>query len=205
MKKSMIAAMLAAMMVFGAAAFAQVNETDGITVTAAENNDVIKSAVAAGIMEEADYNGAEAITREQFCEAVYNTINPISELPVAKLARAPFDDTSNIKINALAFVKIVSGKAEYVFAPEDKLTREEAAAILFRAAEYAGAEIPEVKVDMSYSDNSEISDWAISQVYGLKVLGIMENGSDNKFNPQAEYTVAETAQSLLNLQNLLKK
>ncbi len=105
-------------------------------------------------------------------------------MPIFKYERAPFDDTNgNDKITVLYSAKIVSGKGDYIFSPNDKLTREEAATILCRAANYLDIELPLVKVDMSYADNSEISSWAVSSVYSLKTLNILNN-TDENFNPK---------------------
>lgn len=207
MKKQTTAIILTAAMLFGTAAFAADGgntAVDTVSVTAAASEDYIQSALSAGIIENKDYDTTTAVTREQFCEFAYNMINSVKELPMAKLARAPFDDVSNPKINALAFVGIVSGKDEYIFAPNDKLSREEAAVILYRLAEYAGTELPMAKVDISYSGNSEISPWAVSAVYGLKLSGIISNDSES-FNPHADYTVGEAVSSLVKLNNLIKK
>ncbi len=164
----------------------------------------IKDAVSAGIIENENYAWQEGITRLQFCEFAYNMINSVKELPVAKLSRNPFDDINNPKINALTFVGIINGKDEYTFAPNDKITREEAAVILHRIAEYAKLEMPEVNVDMSYSDNSEISEWAVSSVYSLKVSDIMTDKTDTAFEPKTEYTVEESVYSLIKIYNLIK-
>ncbi len=163
----------------------------------------IADALSLGIIDAAENIGSENISREAFCEYVYNMINSIKELPTAKLARAPFDDVLNYKINALAFSKIVSGKEEHVFAPNDKITREEAAVILYRTAEYADINIPLAKVDITYSDNSEISDWAVSDIYSLRILGIID-GSAEKFEPQAYVTSEQAVSSIVKLHNIIK-
>lgn len=159
----------------------------------------------AGIIESSDYAWNKAVSRVQFCEFAYNMLSAVKELPVAKLSRNPFDDINNIKVNALAFVEIVSGKGEYRFAPEENITREEVAVILSRIAKYAELELPAVKVDLSYSDNDAISDWAVSSVYSLKVLNIVKNSEGEFFHPQDYDTTEEAVSSLLGLYRLLKK
>ena len=165
----------------------------------------ISQAISVGIIENKDYAWNEDITRLQFCNFAFNMLTSVKELPVAKLSRSPFDDVSTPEINTLAFAGIVSGKGEYIFAPDDKITREEAAVILYRIAKYAEAELPKVKPDMSYSDNSEISEWAISPVYSLKILDLITGISDEKFGPKSNYTVEESVSSLVRLYNFIKK
>lgn len=166
-------------------------------VTAFESD--ISRAVSLGIIDNENYNFNDDITREQFCNFVYNLVNPIKELPIFKYERAPFDDTNgNDKITVLYSAKIVSGKGDYIFSPNDKLTREEAATILCRAANYLDIELPLAKVDMSYADNSEISSWAVSSVYSLKTLNILNN-TDKNFNPKANITISQAVSALVRL------
>ena len=172
-------------------------------VTAFESD--ISRAVSLGIINNENYNFNDDITREQFCNFVYNWVNPIKELPIFKYERAPFDDTNgNDKITVLYSAKIVSGKGDYIFSPNDKLTREEAATILCRAANYLDIELPLVKVDMSYADNSEISSWAVSSVYSLKTLNILNN-TDKNFNPKANITISQAVSVLVRLYDKTSK
>ena len=161
MLKKAITIILALTMMSGTSVFAS-NETEesnnatqieqSSEVTAFESN--ISRAVSLGIINNENYTFNDDITREQFCNFVYNLVNPIKELPIFKYERAPFDDTNgNDKITVLYSAKIVSGKDDYIFSPNDKLTREEAATILCRAANYLDIELPLAKVDMSYADN----------------------------------------------------
>ena len=171
-------------------------------VTAFESD--ISRAVSLGIIDNKNYNFNDDITREQFCNFVYNLVNPIKELPIFKYERAPFDDTNgNDKITVLYSAKIVSGKGDYIFSPNDKLTREEAATILCRAANYLDIELPLAKVDMSYADNSEISSWAVSSVYSLKTLNILNN-TDKNFNPKANITISQAVSALVRLYDIVR-
>ena len=212
MLKKAITIILALTMMSGTSVFAS-NETEesnnatqieqSSEVTAFESN--ISRAVSLGIINNENYNFNDDITREQFCNFVYNLVNPIKELPIFKYERAPFDDTNgNDKITVLYSAKIVSGKGDYIFSPNDKLTREEAATILCRAANYLDIELPLAKVDMSYADNSEISSWAVSSVYSLKTLNILNN-TDKNFNPKANITISQAVSALVRLYDKTSK
>ena len=80
-----------------------------------------------------NYNFPGAITREEFCELVFNYIKnfPGSAFSVG-IIKHPFTDTDNEHIEVLNALGIVKGKSETEFAPNGSLTREEAAAILCR-------------------------------------------------------------------------
>ena len=212
MLKKAITIILALAMMSVTSVFASNETEESNNATQIEQNDEVTAfesdisrAVSLGIIDNKNYNFNDDITREQFCNFVYNWVNPIKELPIFKYERAPFDDTNgNDKITVLYSAKIVSGKGDYIFSPNDKLTREEAATILCRAANYLDIELPLVKVDMSYADNSEISSWAVSSVYSLKTLNILNN-TDKNFNPKANITISQAVSALVRLYDKTSK
>lgn len=212
MLKKAITIILALAMMSVTSVFASNETEESNNATQIEQNDEVTAfesdisrAVSLGIIDNKNYNFNDDITREQFCNFVYNFVNPIKELPIFKYERAPFDDTNgNDKITVLYSAKIVSGKGDYIFSPNDKLTREEAATILCRAANYLDIELPLAKVDMSYADNSEISSWAVSSVYSLKTLNILNN-TDKNFNPKANITISQAVSALVRLYDKTSK
>ena len=212
MLKKAITIILALAMMSVTSVFASNETEESNNATQIEQNDEVTAfesdisrAVSLGIIDNKNYNFNDDITREQFCNFVYNLVNPIKELPIFKYERAPFDDTNgNDKITVLYSAKIVSGKGDYIFSPNDKLTREEAATILCRAANYLDIELPLAKVDMSYDDNSEISSWAVSSVYSLKTLNILNN-TDKNFNPKANITISQAVSALVRLYDKTSK
>ena len=212
MLKKAITIILALAMMSVTSVFASNETEESNNATQIEQNDEVTAfesdisrAVSLGIIDNKNYNFNDDITREQFCNFVYNLVNPIKELPIFKYERAPFDDTNgNDKITVLYSAKIVLGKGDYIFSPNDKLTREEAATILCRAANYLDIELPLAKVDMSYADNSEISSWAVSSVYSLKTLNILNN-TDKNFNPKANITISQAVSALVRLYDKTSK
>ena len=212
MLKKAITIILALAMMSVTSVFASNETEESNNATQIEQNDEVTAfesdisrAVSLGIIDNKNYNFNDDITREQFCNFVYNLVNPIKELPIFKYERAPFDDTNgNDKITVLYSAKIVSGKGDYIFSPNDKLTREEAATSLCRAANYLDIELPLAKVDMSYADNSEISSWAVSSVYSLKTLNILNN-TDKNFNPKANITISQAVSALVRLYDKTSK
>ena len=212
MLKKAITIILALAMMSVTSVFASNETEESNNATQIEQNDEVTAfesdisrAVSLGIIDNKNYNFNDDITREQVCNFVYNLVNPIKEWPIFKYERAPFDDTNgNDKITVLYSAKIVSGKGDYIFSPNDKLTREEAATILCRAANYLDIELPLAKVDMSYADNSEISSWAVSSVYSLKTLNILNN-TDKNFNPKANITISQAVSALVRLYDKTSK
>lgn len=166
--------------------------------------DNISKALSLEITDDIKDKLNENITRGEFCGYVYNMLNQLKELPVAKLAENPFNDVMDYKVNGLYIIDVISGKDDRIFAPDDLLTREEAAVILYRAAKYLDVEIPEAKVDISYADNDKISPWAVSNVYSLKLLNVIED-IDGSFNPKDTVTYESAVNSIMKLYSIAKK
>lgn len=89
---------------------------------------------------------------------------------------------------------IVKGVSETKFAPDQNVTREQIAAIIYRYAEYKGiAPAGAWAVKLNYSDTAEISDYAVEGVMYCSMKGIMQGKNDNMFAPKANATRAEIA------------
>ena len=118
---------------------------------------------------------------------------------MAKRAEAPFQDVHDPMINTLEFIGVVSGRENGMFVPNDPITQEEAAVILYRAAEYAGLEMPVAKVDLAQME--DVSLWAVPYVVGLEWMDL----TAGEFQPKANYTVKEVAVQLMALDRLLEQ
>ena len=89
---------------------------------------------------------------------------------------------------------IVEGISETEFAPNDNITREQIAAIMFRYAKFKGnISEEESEVLLEYDDTRDIADWALDAVKYCKAEGIMLGDDTNMFNPKNNATRAETA------------
>ncbi len=143
------------------------------------------------------YDYTKNITRLQFCQMAYYALWEIG-MPCTDYSYQ-FTDTSDGWARSLCAAGIISGKTETEFAPYDYLTREEAAAILCRIADYAHKPLLFENPAPEYADENEISDWAKDAVSALGSAGIM-SGDGVNFNPKDGYTVE---QSIITLSKLL--
>lgn len=82
---------------------------------------------------------------------------------------------------------ILKGDDAGYIRPNDTITREEAVVVLARAFKIADA----VGIDISYSDRSEISDWAKTNVYTFVRYGYLNGYDDNIIRPKSPITRAE--------------
>lgn len=89
---------------------------------------------------------------------------------------------------------IVKGYSDGTFKPDDKITREQFATILYRYAQYKGYDVSvgEDTNILSYEDALEVSDWANAAMCWAVGAGLMQ-GSNDKLHPQDPATRAEAA------------
>ena len=166
-------------------------------------SDYIIEANDLGITEDvADLEYKKPVTREKFCEMIFNMLDKSMTVEWKKVSPNPFRDTVNEKVFSLCLEGIVEGKGGYTFAPDDFLTREEAATILYRVAEYMEIDMPQSAYDEGvpyYTDKNAISDWAFNAVFVMKEMNIMIGTSETEFSPQDEYTAEQAIATILRL------
>ena len=207
MKKIILISLAAAILLSSQAAMAEdaesisspvfIEETQTITVPAPSEwaAESVDAANDMGITEKTqDYNYSAPITREQFCDMIYNYINILGVDIVS--AQSSFTDTDNEKIAALNKMGIINGKSETEFAPNDNLTREEAAVILNRMINET---IPVDVTEMYFvfDDEDEISDWASTAVQVMCNMGVMNGVGENNFAPGDSYTVEQAITTIM--------
>ena len=112
----------------------------------------------------------------------------------------PFSDVDINAYYANAFIwaqqnGIVNGVTENAFAPDDNITREQIAAIMFRYAKYKGYDVSvgENTNILSYTDFDEISEYAISAMQYAVGSGLMKGKTESTINPKDFATRAEIA------------
>jgi len=163
--------------------------------------DSIDIANAVGITNKSQpYYYHNNITREEFCELIYNFVISTNKTITAPVTDS-FTDTKNEKILMLNGLGIVNGKTATEFAPDDYLTREEAATIIIRMVNKV---VPMEATEMwfEYDDITEISDWASSSIQTISNLGFMNGVGNNRFAPKDTYT---TEQAIVTLVRVLEK
>ena len=87
---------------------------------------------------------------------------------------------------------IVSGVSKDRFAPNDPITREQMATILYRYADFKGYDI-ESNGNTAYSDSSSISGYAKNAVSWAAANLLMKGNDDGSFLPNANATRAQAA------------
>ncbi|GBF72299.1 hypothetical protein PA598K_00539 [Paenibacillus sp. 598K] len=97
-------------------------------------------------------------------------------------------------IAAVTAAGILTGRGDGRFAPQERITRAEMAAIIARALQLETA--PD---SAGYTDASDIPAWAQSYVAAATASGLMQGRADGSFAPRAYASRAEAAQLIYNL------
>ncbi|MCL2408373.1 MAG: S-layer homology domain-containing protein [Oscillospiraceae bacterium] len=163
-------------------------------------HDGINNAVAVGLVPQSLQNHfTNNITRSEFTAlavALYETVTG-TEIT----GRMQFNDTTDINVQKMGYLGVVSGVGDGNFAPNSGLTREQAAVMLARLADVIGQPLPPSA--STFVDNAQMSSWAVIAVGQMQATGIMGGVGDNRFSPRGSYTREQSIVTILRLFDLL--
>ena len=92
----------------------------------------------------------------------------------------------------------MNGYGDGVFAPNDAITREQLAAILYRYAQYKGLDAVNLAGNLGGFDDAEsVSDYAVSAMNWAVGAGLMNGVTDTTLQPQGTATRAQVATMLM--------
>lgn len=102
---------------------------------------------------------------------------------------------------------IVNGISDVLFAPDNNITREQMAAIVYRYAMYKKADmsVGENTNILSYNDFSQISEYAIPAFQYMAGEGIMKGETESTLNPKNLSTRAQSATVFMRVMEKLAK
>ena len=88
---------------------------------------------------------------------------------------------------------IVTGVSAQEFAPNQNVTREQMAAILYQYARYKGCDMSKTADLSQYSDSDEVSAWALTAVKWANGASVVNGVSENALSPKTTATRAQAA------------
>ena len=181
-------------------------EPEGLPFTDVTSGDWFYDAVAyvydKGMMEgttDTTFAPAMNLTRSMIAQVLYN----LEERPEAPGA-AGFPDVAADAwyadaVNWAAAQGIVKGYDTGAFGPEDSVTREQLAAILYRYAQAKGYDTTQGGMAVrEFSDSASISDWAQEAMAWAVNAQVLSGKGNGVLDPQGTATRAEVAQMLMN-------
>ena len=92
---------------------------------------------------------------------------------------------------------IVTGYSDTQFGPDDSITREQLAAILYRYAAYKGMDTSATADLANFPDSGSVSTWAGDSVKWAVSFGLISGKDDGRLDPLGTATRAEVATILM--------
>lgn len=142
----------------------------------------------------------DRLTRGMMAQILYN----IEKTPSTGTAAFPDVSSSDWFANAAAWASaqgFMSGYSNGSFGPNDPITREQLAAILFRYSSTKGYNVSASAELSTFPDNAATSDWAVSAMrwaVGTGLLSGKTGVAGTRLDPTGTATRAEVAQILMN-------
>ena len=145
-----------------------------------------------------DPNGT--LTRAMTVTILYrNAGSPDASTRSNPFADAPEGTWFTDAVKWAAASGIVNGYGDGTFGPNDPVTKEQLAAILYRLEQSAGEYPPDILMDREYSDFHQVSDYAKTAVNVLTIQGVFRDIPGDAFSPQTPAVRAEVASMLYRL------
>ncbi|MDY3972511.1 MAG: S-layer homology domain-containing protein, partial [Clostridia bacterium] len=171
------------------------NAKDAVTPSEWAAPEVNKALENGLISDETEHFYREYITREEFAELIVTCVNKLTDTKV-NIKKNTFTDVNNEAIDKAYSMGIVSGVDDTTFAPKNKITRQEIAAMMHRAIKYVETANSKtyLKNNISldgYSDSDKVSEWARESVGTLVNNEIIFGTSDTTISPLANTTIEE--------------
>lgn len=151
------------------------------------------------------------ITRNDFADVIVEAMQAISGKDVdtlvkdatgktldAAYAAYPFVDSTNRSVIAANALGVISGYGNGTFLPNNRITRQEAASMLMRAAKALGAKTDSAS-GADFADTAAIAAWAQPGVNYVYEAGVMAGTGANQFSPTANYTREQTYMTVYRL------
>lgn len=167
--------------------------------------EAVKKATKAGLfngMKKDEFMPEEHLTRGMAVTILYRLDGSKEENEVQ------FDDIDKdaYYANAIAWAaknKIVLGTGNNKFEPDEKITRQDLATIVYRYAKLKDKEL-NGEIELDYEDKSKISNYAYDAIVWCTKEKVLEGTNENKVEPKSYTTRAEAAKIFVMLVDVMK-
>ena len=139
------------------------------------------------------------LSRAMLAQMVYAMEGKPAVSGASGFSDVPANEWFASAVNWAAANGVVSGVSETGFGPNNALTREQLALILYRYAQNQGYDTTQGGMAVrEFADSDKISDWAAEAVAWAVNEGLLSGGDGNQLNPTGTATRAQVAQVLMN-------
>ncbi|MBO5397968.1 MAG: S-layer homology domain-containing protein [Clostridia bacterium] len=148
------------------------------------------------------YNATTFAPNDKLSRGMLVTILYRMEGEPAVSGKPKFPDVQNSKdyyykaVKWATDKKVVSGYTNGKFGPNDNITREDLAVILYRYAKYKGKNTSQTNDLTKFSDTKQISSYALPQIKWAVGAGVISGNANKTLNPKGTATRAEASAML---------
>lgn len=164
--------------------------------TAAWYHEGVDYAIKNGLMEGVGSNlfaPDATTTRAMVVTILYRLDGEPAATKDIPFADVPAGQWYSNAINWAADNGIVDGYGNGKFGPDDTITREQMAAILYRYASYKGYSVSNLANLTGYTDAASVSEWASTAMRWAVAEGLIEGTSATTLSPSGDSTRAQVA------------
>ncbi|WP_249900642.1 glycosyl hydrolase 53 family protein [Paenibacillus sp. PK3_47] len=186
-----------------AAAYSPVSFSDLSTVPWAQASiealaarDIIKGTAAEV------FSPARNITRAEFVSMLLGAFDLKGSLADSSFSDVPEDSWYAAPAAAAEQLGIIQGRADGTFAPEESITRQDMAVMIYKAAQAVKITLGKGQFGVSFTDRNTISGYASEAVRQLASEGIINGMGNGSFAPKKHATRAEAAVIINRLLNM---
>lgn len=171
-------------------------------------NAEVQTALDNGLIPDTEHFYREYITREEFTELIVTCVGKLVNTPV-KETKNIFSDINSETVDKAYAMGIVKGIDEHTFAPDNNITRQEIAVMMYRAIRYVETSNKKTYLQndtslVGYSDSGDVADWACDAVGTLVNNKIIFGTSDTTLSPLANTTIEQAILLDVRIFNLMK-
>lgn len=179
---------------------------DMTTISSWAQEDIIAYYLAGGVPAALCSEYQAGLTRAELAYLVTTlmTITSGYEGFTSTLPFTDLDDVSKTYVNSIHicyYYGLMNGKSSTEFAPNDIVTREEAAAVLVRASEYIFHTTYPTSTTLNFTDNDDIASWAVESIATAQAQGLLLGNADGSFAPKAQMTREQMILTLTRVYN----
>ena len=163
--------------------------------------DAVKFVVDNGLFK--GVSDTEFVPGSQMTRAMFVTVlSRVEGIDAGKYGKAGFKDVPDNtwysdSVSWASKNQIVTGYDEKTFGPNDSLTREQIAAILYRYAKYKGYDVSKTADLSGFKDVSDVSGYALEAMRWANAAGLINGVGANTLNPKGDATRAQAAALLM--------
>ncbi len=137
------------------------------------------------------------MTRAMLVTVLYRMVNPEGAENTHNFADVPEGQWYSDAVVWAAENNIVSGVSENKFAPDEDITREQMALIIYRFAKMQGFDVKDKADISSFADTNDVSNWALDAISWANKTELVNGTSENTLSPKATATRAQVATILM--------